>query len=101
MRTDNCKSDPLLSESLASLQVARSAANAAHQDEQILQQVIAALFQTGYAQLRNVQSYCHHGRVVLQGKISTDYLKQMALEVVRNLPNVKDVDNDLRVVCGR
>lgn len=101
MRTDNCKSDPLLSTSLAALQVARLATNAANQDEQILQQVIAALFQTGYAQLRSVQSYCHHGRVVLQGRISTDYLKRMALDVVRNLPNVKEVDNDLRVVCSR
>lgn len=101
MRNDNCQyRSPLLTDSLASLQVAQSAASAATQDERILQQVVAAFVQTGYAQLRNVKTYCHNGRVILQGRIPTAYLKQMALEVVQSLPDVKDVDNDLRVVCS-
>jgi len=70
-------------------------------DAQILAQVKAALDQSGYEQLRGVLTFCHHGRIVLQGRISTYYLKQVAQELVRNVSTVRDVDNDLRVVCSR
>lgn len=69
-------------------------------DDQILREVVSALCHSGYAQLRTISSYCHHGRVILQGRITTRFLKQVAQDVVRNVPNVKDVDNDLHVVCG-
>ncbi|HEY4260133.1 MAG TPA: BON domain-containing protein [Schlesneria sp.] len=70
-------------------------------DTDILSAASAALHHTGYAQLRAVKLYCHHGRIVLQGRIPTYFLKQLAQEVVRHVPNVKEIDNDLRVVCSR
>jgi len=69
-------------------------------DKHILEQVNKALHRSGYDQLRSVRTYCHHGRIVLQGKIATYYLKQVAQELVRTVSDVQDVDNDLRVVCG-
>jgi osmotically-inducible protein OsmY len=70
-------------------------------DEQILDQVRRTLDGSGYEQLRRVHAYCSHGRVILQGRISTYYMKQLAQELIRNVENIRDIDNDLRVVCGR
>lgn len=69
-------------------------------DQHILEQVNKALHRSGYDQLRSVRTYCHHGRIVLQGKIPTYYLKQVAQELVRSVSDVRDVDNDLHVVSG-
>ncbi len=70
-------------------------------DADTLNAASAALHHTGYAQLRAVKLYCHYGRIVLQGRISTHFLKHLAQEVVRLVPNVKEIDNDLHVVCSR
>lgn len=68
-------------------------------DQHILEQVNKALHRSGYDQLRSVRTYCHHGRIVLQGKIPTHYLKQVAQELVHSVCDVQDVDNDLHVIC--
>ena len=79
----------------------RSAAEGVDTDADILSAASTALHHTGYAQLRAVKLYCHHWRIVLQGSISTHFLKHFAQEVVRHVPNVKEIDNDLHVVCSR
>lgn len=68
-------------------------------DDQILKKVQHVLHHSGYEQLRRVRTFCRHGRIVLQGRISTYYLKQVAQELVRNVSEVHDIDNDLLVVC--
>lgn len=70
-------------------------------DEKILDQVKVALSKSGYEQLRTLKTYCHHGKIVLQGRIPTYYLKQVAQELVRSVAEVKHIDNDLHVVCSR
>lgn len=70
-------------------------------DADILSAASAALHHTGYAQLRAVKLYCHSGRIILQGRIPTYFLKQLAQEVLRHVPNVREIDNDLHVVCSR
>jgi osmotically-inducible protein OsmY len=79
----------------------KAAAAVVAADADILNAASAALHHTGYAQLRAVKLYCHHGRIVLQGRISTHFLKHLAQEVVRHVPDVKEIDNDLHVVCSR
>lgn len=66
-------------------------------DRQILAHVLLALHHCGYEQLRRVRTRCRRGQVVLQGSISTYYLKQVAQEIVSNLSDVQSVKNDLRV----
>jgi len=70
-------------------------------DGQVLDQVMQALRESGFEQLRRIQAYCDHGRITLQGRIATYYLKQVAQEVVRTVTDVRDIDNDLQVVCSR
>ncbi|MDB5347725.1 MAG: hypothetical protein JWP89_6102 [Schlesneria sp.] len=79
----------------------RTAPEVVAADADILSAASTALHHTGYAQLRAVKLYCHHGRIVLQGRIATHFLKHFAQEVVRHVPNVKEIDNDLHVVCSR
>lgn len=68
-------------------------------DEQIMSDAKRALEDCGYPQLRQVRAYCDHGRITLQGRVTTYYLKQVAQEAVRSIAHVRDVDNDLHVVC--
>lgn len=70
-------------------------------DKTTLDRVQEALHDCGYDQLRRIRTYCNHGRIVLQGRVATYYLKQVAQEVVLNVQGVRDVDNDLQVVCSR
>ena len=67
-------------------------------DEHILDEVRDAFRDCGFEQLQRIQTYCDHGRITLQGRVSTHYLKQLAQEIARKVPNVRDIDNDLRVV---
>ncbi|MBS0201263.1 MAG: BON domain-containing protein [Planctomycetes bacterium] len=68
-------------------------------DEEILNEVHEAFQNSGFEQLKRIQVYCDHGGLTLQGRISTYYLKQVAQEVARKVPDVRDIDNDLYVVC--
>ena len=70
-------------------------------DTRIQAQVLLALHTCGYEQLRAVRPQCRQGFVVLQGTISTYYLKQVAQEIVCSLAEVRGVVNDLRVRSRR
>lgn len=70
-------------------------------EELTVARIHEALHHSGYDQLRRIQVYYHHGRVVLQGRVSTYYMKQVAQEAVRTIPEVVEIDNDLSVVCSR
>ena len=70
-------------------------------DDQILDLVHQALKATGYGQLRRLCAYCDNGRVTLQGRVPTYYLKQVAHESVNAIPGVRDIDNDLKVTSPR
>lgn len=67
-------------------------------DEQIVLLVYEALGSTGYAQLRRLEAYCHDGRVTLQGRLPTYYLKQVAQSAIRGVDGVRDIDNDVKVL---
>jgi osmotically-inducible protein OsmY len=71
----------------------------ARNDSQILNRAKQAIHGCGYEQLRRIRMYCHHGRITLQGRVTTYYLKQVAQEVVRIVPHVRDIDSDLHVIC--
>ena len=66
-------------------------------DEQIVSQVCDALAATRYPSLQNLQVYCDHGRVTLQGRLPTYFLKQIAQSAVQSVAGVRDIDNDIRV----
>jgi osmotically-inducible protein OsmY len=70
-------------------------------DDQILDEAHRALSSTGYGQLRNLHVYCDHGRVTLQGRVPSYYLKQVAQAAIQSLPAVCDIDNDLQVMSPR
>lgn len=69
-------------------------------DEVLVALVYQALNSSGYPQLRNLQAYCHSGRVTLQGRLPTYFLKQVAQTVIRSVIGVRDIDNDVKVVSS-
>ncbi len=69
----------------------------ANTDEQIIDQVYQALQASGYGQLRNLQAYCENGRVTLQGRLPSHYLKEVAKSIVLEVPGIRDIDNDVKV----
>lgn len=73
----------------------------AKRDEEIHSLVCEALGASGYEQLRMLQVYCHNGRVTLQGRVTTSYIKRAAKSIVLAVPGVRDIDNDLSVFTHR
>ena len=69
-------------------------------NEQIVRTATAALKATGYRQLESLQVYCSHGRLTLQGRVPTYYLKQVAQSAIQGLHGIRDIDNDIRVRSG-
>ena len=69
-------------------------------DATIAQLAQAALDSSRFPQLRNLKAYCDHGRITLQGRLPTWYLKQVAHECVLSVSGVRDVDNDVKVHAG-
>ena len=67
-------------------------------DSEILDQVKRALCSVGYDQLKRIRVHCHHGRVTLQGPISTYFLKQVAQETIRTICDIREIVNSLQVV---
>ena len=78
-------------------EVPRDRGDPAMTDERIVDQVHQALHASGYGQLRKLQVHCDHGRVTLQGRLPTYYLKQVAQSLVDTVPGVHDIDNDVSV----
>lgn len=59
-----------------------------------------ALRATGYTSLRNVRIGVATGSVILRGRVSTYYLKQVAQVVALGIPGVKKVQNELDVISS-
>jgi osmotically-inducible protein OsmY len=57
------------------------------------------LQQTAHGPLRNVACDFERGTIVLRGMVPRYYLKQLAQEIVGDLPGVMQVINDIEV-CG-
>lgn len=66
-------------------------------DDQIVDLVYQSFRASGYGQFRQLKVYCDHGRVTLQGSLPTYYLKQVAQTVIRLIPGIRDIDNDVTV----
>jgi osmotically-inducible protein OsmY len=59
-----------------------------------------ALRSSPYLALRNVTCDCRDGVLTLRGCLPTYYLKQVAQAVVARLEGVRQVVNEIQVVCG-
>lgn len=66
-------------------------------DQQTVTLVHHALHSTGYPQLTQLQVYFEHGRVTLQGRLATYFLKQVAQTAAISVAAVREIDNDIRV----
>jgi osmotically-inducible protein OsmY len=55
------------------------------------------LEQSNYLALRRLRCEFHDGRLVLNGRVPTYYLKQVAQTIVRQLPAVRRIDNRVDV----
>jgi osmotically-inducible protein OsmY len=76
----------------------KSAENRSQEDDgQIVKLVHRALHASGYIQLRQLQVYFEHGRITLQGRLPTYYLKQVAQSLILAVDGVQDIDNDVKV----
>ena len=56
-----------------------------------------ALRRTGHAELSMIDVTLHGGRVSLNGRVSSFYLKSLAQTSVQSLPGVTEVQNEVRV----
>lgn len=70
---------------------------AIREDEHLCERVRRVLQAPGYHQLRHVQVSAHDGTVVLQGRVGSYYLKQVAQTQVLGLADVRSVQNKLIV----
>ncbi len=75
-----------------------SAAGPATLDEQACREVELILRSSSHCELRQVTCRFSGGTATLSGQVSSYYLKQVAQTIVRQLPQVQNVDNRLRVV---
>ncbi len=55
------------------------------------------LEESNYLALRRLHCECHNGHLVLRGRVPTFYLKQVAQTLVRQLPQVRQIENRLDV----
>lgn len=68
---------------------------------ELRERIDQALRVTGYLPLRDVGVIVAEGLVILRGSVPSYHLKQVALEVVRSVPGVSDVRDDLKVISPR
>lgn len=73
------------------------AGRAAQYAQQVGQLAHAALCRSGYGPLADVQCDFNQGVLVLQGRVPSYYLKQMAQTLVTQLGEISHVDNRLEV----
>jgi osmotically-inducible protein OsmY len=64
----------------------------------LAERVEQALHAIGYAALRAVEVSACGGLVILQGRVPTYYLKQLAQATVVEVPGVQELRNDVEVV---
>lgn len=80
---------------------ARDRADQTIVDNQIVDGVRRALEVSGYPQLCGIRVSCENGRLTLEGHIGSYYLKQVAQTVLKNIPGIHAIANDLQVVSCR
>lgn len=56
-----------------------------------------SLEESGYPELRNLEVTQGHHQILLQGKVRTYFLKQLAQSLVLSLPGVAAVENQIEV----
>lgn len=66
-------------------------------DSVVESQAQELLAQSNYLALRRLRCEFHDGSLVLNGRVPTFYLKQVAQTVVRQLPEVRRIDNRIDV----
>jgi osmotically-inducible protein OsmY len=66
-------------------------------DEEILRLVRLALGASHYTQIQNLHVYCDHGRITIQGKLPSSFLKDVAQAAIHSVADVRDIDNDVHV----
>jgi osmotically-inducible protein OsmY len=59
-----------------------------------------ALRNSPYLALRNVACDCHDGVLTLRGCVPTYYLKQVAQAAAARVDGVRQVVNEIEVLCG-
>jgi osmotically-inducible protein OsmY len=67
-------------------------ARATH-DAEVQSEAQNLLERSNYLALRRLRCEFHDGRLVLNGRVPTYYLKQVAQTIVRQLPGVRRIDN--------
>lgn len=55
------------------------------------------LERSNYLALRRLRCECHDGQLVISGRVPTYYLKQVAQSIVRQVPHVRRIDNQVDV----
>ena len=70
-------------------------------DRGLIEAVARALRVTGHAALRDLDIEISGGIVVLWGRVSTYYQKQLAQATAQNVDGVRGVANGVEVVCCR
>lgn len=68
---------------------------------ELRERIDQALRVTGYLPLRDVGVIVAEGLIILRGRLPSYHLKQVALEVVRSVPGVSEVHDDLKVISPR
>jgi osmotically-inducible protein OsmY len=69
-----------------------------HGDERIKKEVVAALHKLIQRKARAVNVLVNDGAIQLEGTLGRYYDKQLAQEAVRQLPNVRTIINNIKVV---
>lgn len=66
-------------------------------DEDVESKAQRLLAQSNYLALRRLRCEYHDGSLVLNGRVPTYYLKQVAQTIVRQLPGVRQIENRVDV----
>lgn len=53
---------------------------------------------TGYPELRNIDCSCRRGQLILRGRVTSYFQKQLAQETLRTLPGKRSILNEVEVV---
>lgn len=68
-------------------------------DRELLQQVKSSFHDRGYRSIRTLEIQIERGTAVLQGRVPTFYMRQIAVECVKRLTGVTQIIDRIDVVC--
>jgi hypothetical protein len=69
------------------------------EDFHLAERVARALAATGYPSLRTLDVTAGNRVAFLQGRVPSYYMKQVAQAVVLHVPGIRELRNELEVVC--